>query len=166
MGTLTVQIAKAFGAEVTAACSASKEDLVRSIGADDVIDYTREDVTDGARRWDVIVDTAGRRPLSELRHALTPKGTLAIVGGDGGSTWTGGFFRQMLRAPLWSLAIGQRLRPVISKEDRDDLQALAELVESGAVMPVVGSTYPLVQASDAIRELERGHARGKIVVTV
>ena len=84
VGTLAVQIAKAFGAEVTGVCSAAKVDLVRSLGADDVIDYTREDFTDGRRRWDVIVDTAGRRPLRHLRRALTPKGTLAIVGGDGG----------------------------------------------------------------------------------
>ncbi len=109
VGTLAVQIAKAFGAEVTGVCSTSKLDLVRSIGADDVIDYTREDFTDGSRTWDVIVDTAGRRPLRQLRRALTPKGTLVVVGGDGGGRWTGGFFRGMLRAPLVSLFVGQRL---------------------------------------------------------
>ena len=100
VGTLAVQIAKAFGAEVTGVASTSKLDLLRSIGADDVIDYTREDFTDGSRTWDVIVDTAGRRPLRRLRRALTPKGTLVIVGGDGGGPWTGGFFRGMLGAPL------------------------------------------------------------------
>ncbi len=99
VGTLAVQIAKAMGAEVTGVCSTAKLDLVRSIGADDVIDYTREEFTDGSRRWDVIVDTAGRRPLRQLRRALTPRGTLVIVGGDGGGRWTGGFFRGMLRAP-------------------------------------------------------------------
>ena len=102
-GSLAVQIAEAFGAKVTGVCSSSKVDLVRSIGADDVIDYTHQDFTDGARRWDVIIDTAGRRPLSRLRRALAPKGTLVIVGGDGGGHWTGGFFRGVLRAPVVSV---------------------------------------------------------------
>lgn len=111
VGTLTVQIAKAWGAQVTGVCSGPKADLVRSLGAVDVIDYTREEFTDGRRRWDVIVDTAGRRPLRHLRRALTPKGTLVIVGGDGGGNWTGGFGRQMLRAPIMSLFACQRLVP-------------------------------------------------------
>jgi NADPH:quinone reductase-like Zn-dependent oxidoreductase len=166
VGTLTIQIAKAFGAEVTAVCSASKAELVRSLGAKDVIDYTREDFTDGSRRWDVIVDTAGRRPLTRLRRALTRKGTVAIVGGEGGGKVTGGFLGTMLRAPIMSLFSGRRFRPVISKETREDLVALAELVEARKVTPVVGRTYPLVEAADALRELERGHARGKIVITV
>jgi NADPH:quinone reductase-like Zn-dependent oxidoreductase len=166
VGTLTVQVAKAFGAEVTGVCSTSKMDLVSSVGADHVIDYTREDFADGSRRWDVIVDTAGRRPVRQLRRALTPQGTLAIVGGDGGGRWTGGFFRQILRAPLLSVFSGQKLRPVVSKENREDLEALTALVEAGKVTPVVGKTYPLADAAEAIRELERGHARGKIVVTV
>jgi NADPH:quinone reductase-like Zn-dependent oxidoreductase len=166
VGTLTVQVAKAFGAEVTGVCSTSKVDLVRSIGADHVIDYTREDFADGSRRWDVIVDTAGRRPLRVLRRALAPKGRLGIVGGEGGGRFTGGFFRQILRGPLLSVFSGQKLRPVISKENQEDLQELATLVRDGKVAPVVGRTYPLVDAADAIRELERGHARGKIVITV
>jgi NADPH:quinone reductase-like Zn-dependent oxidoreductase len=166
VGTLTVQIAKAFGAKVTAVCSTSKLDLARSIGADEVIDYTSEDFADGTRRWDLIVDTAGRRPLSVLRRALTPRGTLVIVGGDGGGPWTGGFFRQILRAPLLSLVTRQKLRPLTSKERREDLQVLAEMIEAGTVTPVVGATYPLVDAAEAVRELERGHARGKLVVTV
>jgi NADPH:quinone reductase-like Zn-dependent oxidoreductase len=166
VGTLTVQVAKAFGAEVTGVCSTSKVDLVRSIGADEVIDYTHEDFADGSRRWDAIVDTAGRRPLSVVRRALTSHGTLGVVGGEGGGRWTGGFFRQMLRAPVVSLFSGQKLRMVISKENKEDLVALAALVEAGKVMPVVGKTYPLVEAAEAIRELERGHARGKIVITV
>jgi NADPH:quinone reductase-like Zn-dependent oxidoreductase len=166
VGTLTVQVAKAFGAEVTGVCSGSKADLVRSIGADDVIDYTREDFTDGTRQWDVIVDTAGRRPLNALRRALGPHGTLAIVGGEGGGTWTAGFFRQMLRAPVVSLFSGQKLRPVVSKETHDGLVTLAEMIEAGTVTPVVGRTYALVDSAEAVRELERGHARGKIVITV
>ena len=161
-----MQIAKAFGAKVTAVCSTSKADLVRSIGADDVIDYTREDFAGGTRRWDVIVDTAGRRPLSQLRRALTPKGTLVIVGGDGGGLWTGGFFRGMLRAPVVSLFVGQRLRGLATKVKQEDVVALAELIEAGSVTPVIDRTYPLIEAPDAIRYLEEGHARGKIVITV
>jgi NADPH:quinone reductase-like Zn-dependent oxidoreductase len=166
VGTLTVQIAKAFGAKVTGVCSTSKADLVRSIGADEVIDYTRKDFTDGSRRWDVIVDTAGRRPLSRLRRALAPKGTLVVVGGDGGGRWTGGFFRGMLGGPLLSLFVGQKLRGLVSRENGEDLQALKELIEAGTVTPVIDRTYPLIEAPDAIRYLEEGHPRGKVVVTV
>jgi NADPH:quinone reductase-like Zn-dependent oxidoreductase len=166
VGTLTVQIAKAFGAEVTGVCSTTKMDLVRSIGADEVMDYTREDFTDGSRRWDVIVDTAGRRPLSQLRRALTPKGTLVIVGGDGGGRWTGGFFRGMLRAPLLSLFVGQRMRGLNSNENQKDLLALKELIEAGKVTPVVDRIYPLGDTPEAIRYLEKGHPRGKVVIQV
>jgi NADPH:quinone reductase-like Zn-dependent oxidoreductase len=166
VGTFAVQIAKAFGAEVTGVCSTSKLDLVRSIGADDVIDYTREDFTDGSRRWDVIVDTAGRRPLSRLRRALTSKGTLVIVGGDGGGRWTGGFFRGMLRAPVMSLFVGQRLDWLNSKMNVEDLQAVTELIEAGKVTPVVGQSYSLSETPDAIRHLATGHAGGKLVIAV
>ncbi|HEX2196559.1 MAG TPA: NAD(P)-dependent alcohol dehydrogenase [Actinomycetota bacterium] len=165
VGTLAVQIAKALGAQVTGVCSTSKVDLVRSIGADDVVDYTRADFADGSRRWDLVVDTAGRRSLSRLRKALTPKGTLVIVGGDGGGRWTGGFFRQMLRAPLLSLFVGQRLRGLGAQEKKEDLEALCELIDSGALTPVVDRTHPLVEAPDAIRYLAQGHPRGKVVVT-
>jgi NADPH:quinone reductase-like Zn-dependent oxidoreductase len=166
VGTMAVQIAKAFGAEVTGVASTSKLDLVRSIGADAVIDYTREDFTDESRRWDVIVDTAGRRPLRKLRRALTPKGTLVVVGGDGGGRWTGGFFRGMLRGPLVSLFVGQRLSGLNSKVNHEDLQAVTDLVEAGKVTPVVGRTYSLPEAADAIRELATGHARGKLVIAI
>jgi NADPH:quinone reductase-like Zn-dependent oxidoreductase len=166
VGSLAVQIAKAFGATVTGVCSASKVELVRSIGADDVIDYTRDDFADGSRRWDLIVDTAGRRPLSELRRALTPKGTLVIVGGDGGGPWTGGFFRGVLRAPVLSLFVGQRLRAVNAKVNQERLRALTELIESGKLTPVIDRTYPLAEAPDAVRYLADGHPRGKIVITV
>jgi len=166
VGSLAVQIAKALGGHVTGVSSTSKTDLVRSIGADEVIDYTREDFADGSRKWDVIVDTAGRRPLSKLRRALTPKGTLVIVGGDGGGHWTGGFFRGILRAPVLSLFVGQRLRGLASKVKREDLITLTELIEAGSLTPVIDRTYPLIEAPDAIRYLEEGHARGKIVVTV
>ena len=166
VGSLVVQIAKAYGAKVTAVCSTSKMDLVRSLGADDVIDYTLEDFADGSRHWDVIVDTAGRRPLSELRRALTPKGTLVIVGGDGGGRWTGGFLRGVLRAPIVSLFVSQRLRGLATKTERDDLLTLTELIEAGTLTPVIDRTYPLIEAPDAIRHLAEGHAAGKIVVTV
>jgi NADPH:quinone reductase-like Zn-dependent oxidoreductase len=166
VGTLVVQIAKAFGASVTGVASGGKSDLVRSLGADEMIDYTRESFTDGSRRWDVIIDTAGRRSLRELRRALGSEGTLAIVGGDGGGDWTGGFLRQILRAPLVSMFVRQRLRPVMTKERGDDLRDLAALIDDGAVTPVVGRTYVLSDSAEAIRELERGHATGKIVVTV
>ena len=162
-----MQIAKAFGAaRVTGVCSGSKADLVRSIGADDVIDYSREDFTDGRRTWDVIVDSAGRRPLRHLRRALAREGSLAIVGGDGGGSWTGGFGRQIVRAPLLSLFVGQRLRPVVATETQADLDALRELIEAGSVTPVVDRTFALNEAADAVRYLERGHAAGKVVVTV
>ena len=166
VGSLAVQIAKASGAEVTGVCSTSKMDLVRSLGADEVIDYTREDFSDGTRRWDVIIDTAGRRSLSHLRRALAKRGTLVIVGGDGGGRWTGGFFRGALRAPLLSPFVGQRLRGLTSKENQEDLRSLGELIDAGKVTPIVDRTYPLVEAPDAIRYLEQGHPRGKIVITV
>ena len=166
VGTFTVQVAHAFGAEVTGVCSTSKMDLVQSIGADHVIDYTRDDFTDGTQHWDVIVDTAGRRSLRDLRRALTPDGTLVIVGGDGGGRWTGGFFRQILRAPLMSLFVGQKLRPLVQTEKLEDLQALAEIMATGKVTPVVGKTYDLIDAAEAVRHLARGHASGKVVITV
>jgi NADPH:quinone reductase-like Zn-dependent oxidoreductase len=166
VGTLTVQVAKAFGAQVTGVCSTSKLDLVRSIGADEVIDYTREDFADGARHWDLIVDTAGRRSLSQLRRALAPRGTLVIVGGEGGGRWLGGFDRMILRAPAMSAFSRQRLRPLVSKERRADLLVLKELIEAGKVTPVIDRTYPLREAPEAIRYLEQGHARGKVVIRV
>ena len=165
-GSNVVQIAKSLGARVTAVVSTGKVDQVRSIGADEVIDYTREDFTDGSRRWDVIIDTAGRRPLRKLRRALTSKGRLVIVGGDGGGRWTGGFFRGMVRGPLLSLFVGQKLGGLTSKMNQADLQAVADLVESGALTPVVDRTFDLVEAADAIRYLEQGHPRGKVVVTI
>jgi NADPH:quinone reductase-like Zn-dependent oxidoreductase len=164
-GSNVVQIAKSLGARVTAVVSTGKVDQVRSIGADEVIDYTREDL-DGSRRWDVIIDTAGRRPLRKLRRALTPKGRLVIVGGDGGGRWTGGFFRGMVRGPLLSLFVGQKLGGLTSKVNQADLQAVADLVESGDLTPVVDRTFDLVEATDALRYMEQGHPSGKVVVTV
>jgi NADPH:quinone reductase-like Zn-dependent oxidoreductase len=165
VGLFAVQLAKAFGAQVTGVCSTPQVELVRSIGADDVIDYTRADVTDGTRQWDLILDTAGHRSLSQLRRALTPKGTLVIVGSEGRGRWLGGFGRS-LRAPVLSRFVGQRLRMLASKPRQDDLQTLGELIEAGKLTPVIGRTYPLGEVPEAIRQLEQGHARGKLVITV
>jgi NADPH:quinone reductase-like Zn-dependent oxidoreductase len=150
---------------VTGVASTSQLELVRSIGADEVIDYTRTDVTDGTRQWDVIIDTAGRRSLSTLRRALAPTGTLVIVGGEGGGRWMGGFLRN-LRAPLVSRFVGQRLRMLASKENQDDLQTLRELIEAGKLTPLIGRTYPLGDVPEAMRAMEAGNTRGKIVITM
>jgi NADPH:quinone reductase-like Zn-dependent oxidoreductase len=165
VGLFAVQLAKAFGAQVTGVCSTPQVELVRSIGADEVIDYTRADVTDGTRQWDLILDTAGHRSLSQLRRALTPKGTLVIVGSEGRGRWLGGFDRS-LRAPVLSRFVGQRLRMLASKPRQDDLVVLGELIEAGKLTPVIDRTYPLGEVPEAIRQLEQGHARGKLVITV
>lgn len=165
VGTFAVQLAKAFAAHVTGVCSTSKVDLVRSIGADDVVDYTREDFVDGARRYDLILDTAGNRPLSHLRRALTPRGTLAIIGGEGGGRWLGGTDRG-LRALALSPLLKQNLRMPISLTRTRDLQVLGELIDTGKVTPVIDRTYPLHEAPDAMRYLQDTHARGKVVITV
>jgi NADPH:quinone reductase-like Zn-dependent oxidoreductase len=165
VGTFSVQLAKAFGAEVTGVCSATKTDLVRSIGADHVIDYTREDFADGRNRYDVILDIAGNRSLSQLRRALAPAGTLVIVGGEGGGKWFGGIDRQ-LRAAVLSLFVSQKLGTWISTERKEDLETLHEFLEAGTVTPVVDRRFPLSEVPEAIRYLRDGHARGKVVITV
>jgi NADPH:quinone reductase-like Zn-dependent oxidoreductase len=166
VGSFAVQIAKAFDANVTGVCSASKTELVHSLGADETIDYTRDEFTDGSRHYDLILDTAGNRPLRQLRRALTKNGRLVIVGGEGGGNWTGGFDRQTLRAPLLSLFVGQTLRPLIAKVRTQDLDALRALIEAGNVTPVIDKTYPLTEAPQAIRDLHDSHARGKLVITL
>jgi NADPH:quinone reductase-like Zn-dependent oxidoreductase len=166
VGSFAVQIAKAFGARVTGVCSTSKADLVRSLGADDVIDYTNDEIDRNGARYDVVIDTAGNRPLSLLRRALTPHGRLVVVGGEhGGGRVLGGFDRQ-LRAPLVSMFVGQRLRGLIAKERAEDLETLTQLIESGSLTPVIDRTYALADAPDAIRHLAEGHAAGKAVVIV
>lgn len=165
VGTYAVQLAKHFGAHVTGVCSTGKTDLVRKIGADEVIDHAKDDFTRTGQRYDVIIDTAGRRRLSALRRALTPRGTLVIVGGEGGGRWFGGFDRTM-RAVLLSRFVKQRLRGLISTERASDLRALAELIEAGAVTPVIDRTHPLSEARRAVEYLHGGQARGKVVVTV
>jgi NADPH:quinone reductase-like Zn-dependent oxidoreductase len=165
VGTYAVQLAKAFGATVTGVCSTSKAELVRTIGADEVIDYTQVDFTEGTRQFDLILDTAGRRPLGHLRRALTPQGTLVIVGGEGGDRWLGGFQRQIF-APVRALFTDQKMLGLISKERQQDLLTLKDLIEAGKLMPVIDRTYPLREAPQAIRYLKQGHARGKVVLTV
>ena len=164
VGTFAVQIAKANGAEVTGVSSASKTELVRSIGADHVIDYTREDFADGRNRYDVILDIAGNRSLSELRRALTPRGTLVIVGAEDAGNWLG--IRRQLRAAALSPFVRQKLGFFISKERREDLEELRKLLEAGTIRPVVDRTFPLEEVPAAIRYLRDGHARGKVVITV
>jgi NADPH:quinone reductase-like Zn-dependent oxidoreductase len=165
VGLFAVQLAKTFGAQVTGVASTTQLELVRSVGADEVIDYTRDDVTDGTRRWDLILDTAGHRSLSQLRRALTPKGTLVIVGSEGRGRWLGGFDRS-LRAPLLARLVGQRLRMLASKPGQQDLQTLQELLEAGKLTPVIDRTYPLGDVPEAMRQLVEGHTRGKLVIIV
>ncbi len=165
VGHFAVQLAKAFGAEVTGACSTAKMELVQSIGAAHVIDYTQGDIAETGRRYDLILDTAGARSLSHLRRALTLSGTLVIVGAEGGNRWTGGVGRS-LRAVLLSPFVRQRLRMFIARATAEDLEYLKELLEAGEVTPVIDRTFPLSQTADAMRHLEREHARGKVVITV
>src|SRR6266511_4267571 len=165
VGTFAVQLAKAYGAEVTGVCSTTKTDLVRSIGADHVIDYTQEDFADGRNRHDIILDIAGNRSLSHLRRALAPEGTLVIVGGEGGGKWFGGIDRQ-LRAQMLSLFVRQKLGTLIATARKDDLQIWREFLEAGTVKPVVDRTFALSEVAEAIRYLREGRARGKVVVTV
>jgi NADPH:quinone reductase-like Zn-dependent oxidoreductase len=162
VGSFAVQIAKAFGAEVTGVCSTRNVDLVRSLGADDVIDYTREEITAGGRRFDVILDIAGNRPLAVLRGALERGGTLVVVGGSGGR-WTMGFGRTV-RAAMLSPFVRQRLRPLISSPNGADLETLAGLMESARVTPLVGAGYPLRDAADAVGLVGSGRSSGKTVV--
>ena len=165
VGTFAVQIAKAFGAEVTGVCSTAKVDLVRAIGADHVIDYTRHGIADGGCRYDAILDIGGNRRLSELRRALAPRGRLVIVGGETGGRWLGGSDRQ-IRAILLSTLVRQTLGTFVSSENAEDLTTLRQLVESGRVEPVIDRTFPLRQTAAAIRYVQDGHARGKVVISV
>jgi NADPH:quinone reductase-like Zn-dependent oxidoreductase len=165
VGTFAVQIAKTFGGEVTGVCSSAKVDLVRSLGADHVIDYTGEDFAEADHRYDVIIDNAGNRSLSELRRALAPKGILVIVGGEGGGNWVGPADR-LLPALLLSPFVGQKLVPLMSVERQPDLLTLGEMLESGAITPVIDRSFSLVEAPDAVRYVGEGHTSGKVVVNI
>jgi NADPH:quinone reductase-like Zn-dependent oxidoreductase len=165
VGTFAVQIAKASGAEVTGVCSTAKADLVRAVGADHVIDYTREDFADGQHRYDVILDIGGNRRLSHLRRALTPRGRLVIVGGETDGRWLGGTDRQ-IRAQLLSPLVSQKLGTFIASENSADLMTLRDLIESAKIAPAIDRTYPLIQAPAAIRYVQEGRARGKVAITI
>jgi NADPH:quinone reductase-like Zn-dependent oxidoreductase len=165
VGTFAVQIAKAFGAEVTGVSSTAKVDLVRAMGADHVVDYTKGDFLDGEQRYDVILDIGGNRRLSHLRRALTPKGTLVIVGGETDGRFLGGFDRG-IRAQLLSPFVSQTLGSLMASENAEDLVVLGELIESGQVTPAIERTYPLQDTAAAVRHVQEGRARGKVVVTV
>jgi len=175
VGTFAVQIAKSFGAEVTGVCSARNADLVRSLGADHVIDYTREDFTESGP-YDLIFDLVANRSLAECRHALTPKGTLVMAGSSGLATSGGahlkGVDRWFMGVHVWiqalvvSLFVSQRLRPLVHKDSKDDLVVLKDLIEAGKVTPVISARYPLSEVPAAIRHFEAGHACGKVVITV
>lgn len=165
VGTFAVQIAAALGAEVTGVCSTRNVELVRSLGAAHVIDYTTEDFTAGPTRYDVIFDNVGNLPLARRRGALTPKGTLVLNGG-GSPGHVFGPFASILEAVVLNLFVPQRLRPVPSKEQREELLALTDLVQSGKLTPVVDRTYPLADTAEGLRYVEQGHARGKVAVTV
>jgi NADPH:quinone reductase-like Zn-dependent oxidoreductase len=167
VGTFAVQIAKSFGADVTGVCSTRNLDLVRALGADHVIDYTKEDFTKGAQRYDVILDNVGIQPLSGFRRVLKPNGICVMIGGGGPNDgrWIGPMARPV-KALLLSPFISQKMDMFMAKLTKDDLTILADLMQSGKVTPVIDRTYPLSQIADAIRYLEQGHARGKVVITV
>ena len=163
VGSYAVQIAKASGAVVTGVASGDKLEFVTSLGADDTIDYRRDDPLDGASGYDVIIDTGGNRSLGDLRRALTPTGTLVIVGGENGGRWIGGIDRQF-RATLVSITSRRRLTTFVAKEDAAHLERLADLVDNGHVVPAVSHRFSLHEAAVAIRHLLAGHAEGKILI--
>jgi len=165
VGSYAVQLAKALGAEVTGVASTGKLDLVRSLGADHVIDYTRDDFADGVHRYDLVLDIGGNPKLARLRRALTPTGTLVIVGGEGGGNFSGGMNRQ-LRAVAMSVFLRQRLTMFVATVRAIDLERLTELIESGQVTPSIDRSYPLGQAPEAMRHLVAGQVRGKVAITV
>jgi NADPH:quinone reductase-like Zn-dependent oxidoreductase len=165
VGTFAVQLAKHLGAEVTGVCRTRNVELVRSLGADHVVDYTREDFVQSGRKYDLILQLAGTRSPSDLRRALTSKGTLVLSSGESSGRWLGPVNR-MLTAAVVSPFVSQKLGSFLARANKDDLQFLKELIEAGKVKPVIDRTYSLSEVPEAIRYLEEGHARGKVVVTV
>jgi NADPH:quinone reductase-like Zn-dependent oxidoreductase len=165
VGTFAVQIAKAYGASVTGVCSTAKVDMVRSIGADDVVDYTTDDVTASGRRYDVIIDMAGNWSLKQIKQLLAPAGILVGVGAPEGGKWIGPL-AGLGKTAVASAASKQKLLSMLARQTRDDLAVLSGLLESGKVTPVIDRSYPLSEAAEAIGYLEAGHASGKVVVTI
>ena len=164
VGTFAVQITKSFGAEVTGVCSTRNVDLIRSIGADHVIDYTQEDFTQGGQRYDLIFDNVENRSLSDCRRALTRDGALVLNSGTGAHGF--GMLVRQVKPLVLSLFVRQNLRRYLSKPNHEDLVVLKELVESGKLTPVIDKTYSLGETPTALGYIERGHARGKVVITV
>jgi NADPH:quinone reductase-like Zn-dependent oxidoreductase len=165
VGTFAVQLAKLFGAEVTGVCSTRNLELVRSLGADHVIDYTREDFAGNGRRYDLVFQLAGTRSPAAIRRALTPRGRLILSSGESSGRWVGPMDR-IVKAAALSPFVPQTLAPFEAKQSRDDLQVLKDLIEAGKLTPVIDRTYPLRETPEALRYLEKGHARGKVVITV
>ena len=163
VGSYAVQIAKAHGAEVTGVAGTGKVDLVRDLGADHVLDYTRDDFADGDRHYNLILDIAGNPTLSRLRRALTPTGTAVITGGEDGGSFAGGLNRQ-LRAVILSPFLRQRLTTFIAKQRSSDLERLNVLIEAGTLTPSIDRTYPLEETPDAVRRLAAGEVRGKVAI--
>ncbi|WP_188190488.1 NAD(P)-dependent alcohol dehydrogenase [Nonomuraea sp. SYSU D8015] len=164
VGTFAVQIAKVLGAEVTGVCGTGNVELIRSIGADHVVDYTKEDFTRRSQRYDVILDNVGNHPLAACRRALAPRGVYISNSGNGGR-WLGPM-RRIIAARLLSVYLAQRAASYVALPSKDGLAALRDLLRDGKITPVIDRTYPLAEAAEAMRHLETGHARGKIVVTV
>jgi NADPH:quinone reductase-like Zn-dependent oxidoreductase len=165
VGSFAVQIAKAFGATVTGVCSTAKLNLVQSLGADEVIDYTRSDFTKSKQHYDLIIDIGGNRPLSQLRRVLTETGTLVIVGAEGGNQFFGAMGR-VLQAMMLKSFTRQRLVTFICNENNKDLETLAKMIQQGTVTPVIDRICPLTALPDAMRDLEAGRVRGKVAVAV
>jgi NADPH:quinone reductase-like Zn-dependent oxidoreductase len=166
VGTFAVQIAKALGAHVTAVCSTRNVDLARSLGADEVIDYTKEDFTKSGKRYDLILDVASSRSLSDSRRVLSPNGTLVVVGAAGNGRQMAPIVTRLLGAMVLSRFGSQKLLPFLAQNSKEDLLILTELIEAGKVRPVIDRTYSLSETPKAMRYLEEGHARGKVVITV
>jgi NADPH:quinone reductase-like Zn-dependent oxidoreductase len=167
VGTFAVQIARSFGAEVTGVCSTKNLDLVRSLGADHVIDYTREDFTKSGQLYDVILDNVGTQPLLGFKRALQPKGICVLIGGGGPNEgrWIGPMARP-IKALVLSPFVSQKFIMLLAELDQKDLKVLGDLMQAGKVTPVIDRRYPLGEASEALRYLEKGHARGKVVITM
>ncbi|CAN5597664.1 NAD(P)-dependent alcohol dehydrogenase [soil metagenome] len=167
VGTFAVQIAKSFGADVTGVCSGRNAEMVRSLGADRVIDYTKEDFTKGAQRYDVILDCVGTQPLLGFKRVLKPKGIAVLIGGGGpdDGNWIGPMARP-IKAMILSPFVSQEMSMFMADMNPKDLAALADLIQAGKVTPVIDRTYPLSETADAIRYIEKGHARGKVIVAL
>ncbi len=165
VGTFAVQIAKTYGAEVTGVCSTRNLEMIKSIGADHVIDYTKEDFTQGSARYDLIIDNVGNHTLSELRHVLTPNGALVMVGGPSDNSWLGPLTRSV-NAYFVAPFVSQKLIFMLAQANQDDLNVLRDLMQAGKLTPVIDRRYKLAETAQAISYLERGHARGKVIIAV